>query len=302
MPGAVTVRPESIDEMHNALHGWLATAPKPLRTTVRIRRMSGNTGLVVHSKPRSPITVRATPDLLVLRGGGRRMNLLLDNFDVSTEFRGEFIVVEMKYASGTTLRPRSEGLSSAAKARHSTFAVRALRAVADLERAVSPQKLAEASAAPNDFLVLVDALAASPALTEVTDKDPLAAAKLRGVKRQQDLIAAGGGIVSAGRMAKLLGISRQAVDKRRRRGRLLGLTQGRRGYAYPLFQFANGTTIQGLNEVLDALRSHSPWMQLAFFVNPNERLAGRTPLDALRRGDAEGVVQTAGAFGEHGAA
>ena len=46
-----------------------------------------------------------------------------------------------------------------------------------------------------------------------------------------------GGTFSSEEVAKAIGISRQAVDKRRLSNQLLALTQGKRGYGYPRFQF-----------------------------------------------------------------
>ena len=109
-------------------------------------------------------------------------------------------------------------------------------------------------------------------------------------------------MLSAEETAKLLAISRQAVDKRRRQGQLLGLIQGRRGYAYPAWQFENGRTIKDLEKVLEALRDHDPWMQVTFFLNSNDRLAGMSPLDVLRAGETGRVVSAAAEFGEQGAA
>ena len=138
-------------------------------------------------------------------------------------------------------------------------------------------------------------------MCELTGKDPLASAKLRGAEGQQRLLKAGGGVLSAEETAKLLAISRQAVDKRRRQGQLLGLIQGRRGYAYPAWQFENGRAIKDLEKVLEALRDHDPWMQVTFFLNSNDRLAGMSPLDVLRAGETGRVVSAAAEFGEQGA-
>ena len=81
-----------------------------------------------------------------------------------------------------------------------------------------------------------------------------------------------GGALTAEEAADLLDITRQAVDKRRNQHQLIGLTQGRRGYAYPSFQFEDGKTIAGLAEVLRALEVHDPWIQPTFFANGNSRL------------------------------
>jgi hypothetical protein len=304
MDTSTTVHPVSIDEVQHALQDWLSNVPSALQTSIRIKRLLGDAGpgLVVSSRPHAKMKMRATSDLLMLTSGRQKMHLLLDNFDVVTELSGEYIVVELKYTRQPGSRHLKEGFESLSKSKNVTFAARAMRAIAELDRDLSPIKLEEASAAPNDYLVLVDALAAAPALAESLDKDPLSAAKLRGATMQQELIKANGGAISVGEVSKLLRISRQAVDKRRRQGQLIGLALGRRGYAYPAWQFENSTTVAGLEQTLDVLRSHDGWMQVTFFVNPNDRLNGRSPLDSLRRGETEGVIEAARAFGEHGAA
>jgi biotin operon repressor len=131
---------------------------------------------------------------------------------------------------------------------------------------------------------------------------PLAAARLRGVEKQPALLEASGGILSAEQTAAVLGISRQAVDKRRRQGRLIGLTQGRRGYAFPAWQFANGRPVPHVEQVLDLLNEHDPWGQLSFFLNANDRLNGKSPSNALRQDQVESVQLAARSFGEHSAA
>jgi hypothetical protein len=95
------------------------------------------------------------------------------------------------------------------------------------------------------------------------------------------------------------------VDKRRKQGQLIGLTQGKRGYAYPAWQFEGGRTLGHLEKVLEALEGHDPWTQLAFFVNGNERLDGKSPLELLRTAgtrELENILGSAASYGEHGAA
>jgi len=138
--------------------------------------------------------------------------------------------------------------------------------------------------------------------TESIDPDPLIRAKLRGIEHRKRIIEKLGGTLSAEQVSETIGISRQAVDKRRSQNQLIGLTQGKRGYAYPAFQFEDGKAIDGLKEVLDALSGHDPWMQSIFFANENDRLNGSTPVEALRQGKAGAVVRAAEAYGEQGAA
>ena len=103
-------------------------------------------------------------------------------------------------------------------------------------------------------------------------------------------------------LAEILGISRQAVDKRRAANQLLALTQGRRGYNYPGFQFEDGKTILGLEEILGELKDLDPWMQMVFFTSPHERLDRKTPLEQLRKGSVNEVKAAASGYGEQGAA
>jgi hypothetical protein len=105
-------------------------------------------------------------------------------------------------------------------------------------------------------------------------------------------------------LAKLLGISRQAVDKRRRNNTLLAVQAGGRGYRYPVWQVVDGRALAGLEDVLEALADHDPWMTLQFFLRENLRLDNQRPLDVLREesdDSLEDVLAAARTYGEQGA-
>ena len=59
-------------------------------------------------------------------------------------------------------------------------------------------------------------------------------------------------------------ITRQAVEKRRRAGKLIALTMGRHGYRYPVWQLTKSGVLPGFDKVLAVLASHDEWMQTAF--------------------------------------
>jgi hypothetical protein len=128
--------------------------------------------------------------------------------------------------------------------------------------------------------------------------DPLASARLRGIVAQEQLAA---DTLSAGEVAKLLGISRQAVDKRRKERTLLALERPKRGNRYPAWQFTESGVLEGLETVLDALQGHDTWAQARFMTSGNARLGGKTPILRLEAGDIEAVVRAAELFDEHGA-
>jgi biotin operon repressor len=293
----VTVRPESLDALRETFNEWL---PAEKRSGAHTEYKRGR--LVLRSGAFHNVRFRFSEEGVALTRGNRHVFVALDNFAVDTEGQGRHLCFVFTLRRSAASRPMRESLRSIENTEHPVFYVRALHALKEIEQVLSKEKIEEATAAPNDCMVLLNALTASPVATQLGKADPLAAARLRGVQKQQALLEASGGTLSVGQTAEVLGISRQAVDKRRRQGQLIGLTQGRRGYAYPAWQFENGRTLPHVEEVLDLLDEHDPWMQLSFFLNANDRLNGKSPLDALREGQAESVQLAARSFGEHGAA
>jgi hypothetical protein len=153
-------------------------------------------------------------------------------------------------------------------------------------------------ATESTFDALVRMLDRPEVLAELRPRDPLAAARLRGLRLQQEIMAAEGGSISGRQLADVLGITRQAVDKRRKRGALIGLSLGRRGYAYPVWQIG----LTGLEDVLAELKELDPWTQAAYMLARNRWLDGETPLDALRAGNLEAALAAARMYGEQVAA
>ncbi len=182
------------------------------------------------------------------------------------------------------------------------FLARGLNALTRLAENLEEKALGDAVGAPSDYAVLLSVLGEPEAVAELQRQDPLARARLRGLHTRAHLLEAEGGSLTAEEAAKRLHLTRQAVDKRRRAGRLLGLHVGRRGYAYPAWQFGEHGVLPGLEEVLADLRDHDPWMQVGFFLNGNVRLNGKAPLAELRHGHIEAVRHAARAYGEQGAA
>ncbi len=184
------------------------------------------------------------------------------------------------------------------------FLARVLNAVASISAEISETALSEAVSASSDYEVLVRALERAI----VRDRGPAemdhdtlyGEAQLRGVRARDRLLAAEGGAISAMEVARRLHMTRQAVDERRKKGRLIGLNTGKRGYAYPVWQFDDAGILPGLVSVLRALADLEPWSQVAFMLNPNSRLQGESPLTLLRRGNIDAVRAAAQAYGEQG--
>ena len=182
------------------------------------------------------------------------------------------------------------------------FVARATRAAESWSLKLSGRELALAVAEPRNELVVLNALQRSAAWTGVLDHDPLAAAKARGIEKQRALLAAEGGVAGVDELASALRISRQAVDKRRRAGKLLALPRGGHRWVFPAWQVARGRTLPGLEDVLSALGARDPWSSLIFFLTPDRLLNDCSPLQALRSGDLAAVVRAAEGYGEQGLA
>jgi hypothetical protein len=231
-----------------------------------------------------------------------RLHLNLEPFSVRAEFAKDKFCLWVESHPDAGQRHFSSVLRELATTKHPGFYARILRAYQRLENDLPATLIDEATAAPTDYLVAVEALSAAPEITQLIADDPFIAAKFRGLKRKRQMLEAAGGALTSEQVAEVLGISRQAVDKRRASKQLLALTQGRRGYSYPSFQFEDGTTLGGLEDVLGQLSDLDPWMQMVFFTSPNERLGKQTPLEKLKQGFADEVKAVAGGYGEQGAA
>jgi hypothetical protein len=172
------------------------------------------------------------------------------------------------------------------------------QATLDVALAASHASNVTASPHANSFEWTISALTAPELLAELAPTDPLAGARLRGMKVKQELLYGDGQPLRSEEVAQLLGISRQAVDKRRGKGQLLAVCLGKRGYFYPLWQFKDGGVLVGLDLVLTALVKFDAWTQLMFMKTGDLRLNNRTPLDCLVAGNIDAVVTAAAGYGE----
>jgi hypothetical protein len=161
--------------------------------------------------------------------------------------------------------------------------------------------LKDALKAPTEFGTILQALESPEVAASVRDQDPLAMARLRGIEAKRRILTGDGGMLSAARVGGILTISRQAVEKRRKAGRLIGVSLGRRGFGYPAWQFSERGTLPHLEVVLDALKQNDAWTKLVFFASENVVTDGRKPLEVLRSGDVEKVLVAARTYGEQGA-
>lgn len=179
------------------------------------------------------------------------------------------------------------------------FLTRALRALTELAK---NKEVSAAVYAPTDLELFLTVLEDPNTLSVLRKDDPLAPAKLRGIRTKAKLLEAEGGCISDEKVATILGVSRQSIAKARQKNQYFALPKGQKGYVYPVWQFNAGRPLPGIKALLAALKEHDQWMQVSFMLSPNKRLNNRRPLDVLRKGRIEDVVTAASMLGEQGAA
>jgi hypothetical protein len=99
----------------------------------------------------------------------------------------------------------------------------------------------------------------------------------------------------------MLGITRQAVDKRRSRRALLAVPSGSGEYLFPACQFTTDGVVHGLEDVLQTFQIQSRWTQLSALTASAPALGGKTILEAMKSGRVEKAIDVAASFGEQAA-
>lgn len=172
------------------------------------------------------------------------------------------------------------------------FRRRAEHAVNLIAASASPEALARALEAPTDFGALASALGNTVLAGSALDLDPLADAVARGTVERERLALVAGGLLSAEQAGRALGgITRQAVDKRRRAKGLLAVRVAG-DWRYPAVQFNDeGEAPQGLPAILEVAEElgMTQWATLDFLLAPDAALDGLSPLEAMRNGRMDRV-------------
>ncbi len=184
--------------------------------------------------------------------------------------------------------------------RHSlqvAYVARILKAASLVLAGTSTQTMATALTASSDLGVLARALSDAASSPAVAELDPTAELIAAGVERKNELIEMAGGLLSAKNAGLAMGISRQAIEKRRKSGGLIGIRAGGE-YRYPAFQFRDGALVLGLDDVLKSLPIKAEWMRLEWLLTASPELEGVKPLEALEKGRTREVIETAAAHGD----
>ncbi len=105
-----------------------------------------------------------------------------------------------------------------------------------------------------------------------------------------------GDMVTTEQAAELASTTRVTSNAWIAKGRAIGLTQTRRGFRMPKWQFEPALW-DAIPELAKALGTSEGWTLLSFLETPLGGLRGRTPRQAIEQGDAARVLELASAEG-----
>ncbi len=143
---------------------------------------------------------------------------------------------------------------------------------------------------------------ASPRLAAA---DPEAAAVARAAEFKQSILESVP-TYSTAEVASLLGISAEAIRKRRLAGKLLAVPVAS-DWRFPAWQLASPSsssrhgTIPGLERVLAALPMQNPWARLDLLTAPLDGNDSQSVVGLLTAGAIDEAVGIVKSYGEHGA-
>ena len=140
---------------------------------------------------------------------------------------------------------------------------------------------------------------------EISPDDAQAALRLayaRGADAAAELLS-GPDMLSSDTIAERLGLSREAVHQKRRRGELLGVEGAKRGVRFPAWQLgSDGLPLRSMKDLHAALGE--PWAVFRFLRQRHPELGMRTGLEAVadprRTAEAVTLARGVGTFGPAG--
>jgi hypothetical protein len=105
-----------------------------------------------------------------------------------------------------------------------------------------------------------------------------------------------GPVYTSGGVEAVLGISRQQIADRRRRGTIVAARTSEGRWVHPVYQFRDGDIRGDVREVLDVLRvagAPDPWTVALWFPTERAELGGVSPLKLLDAGHRDDVLALA---------
>ncbi|MBI2924304.1 MAG: hypothetical protein HYY24_01215 [Verrucomicrobia bacterium] len=110
----------------------------------------------------------------------------------------------------------------------------------------------------------------------------------------EQMQAAEGGAWTGAELQARFGLTPAVLHRRRKEHRVVHWRDARHEFHYPQWQFTPaGALLPGVQEVLQTLHSDDEWRVMSYFLGQRRQLSDRRPLDLLREGEKEKVLEHA---------
>ena len=114
----------------------------------------------------------------------------------------------------------------------------------------------------------------------------------RGALARRKLAVAEGGSLSTAQAARLLGVTKGTLLRQWRQHHVIGWKDGNMA-GFLRWQFLRHKMLPGTRELLNGFRSHDHWRVMLYFLSRRHSLRGQRPLDLLRNGEVDRLLQRA---------
>jgi hypothetical protein len=196
-----SAKPSTIEEVQSTIENWFGTRYKEAKPRFSFKSdqtgRSGQTGLTVfisHSAHHD-LKVEILERCLLFQVKHTRLNLNLEGFLLRSAYEDEKLCLRIERDPDLEHRLLVSILKQFRNTKHPAFCTRILRAVRDLETNLTSASIDDATAAPTDNLVMLEALSSAPWVLDLAVQDPIAVSKLRGLALRQEMLKKAEGIL-----------------------------------------------------------------------------------------------------------
>jgi hypothetical protein len=180
--------PETLDEVQQSIQRWFGESSEGVSPFTFSRGNGSADILCLMSHSWGDLKVSTAREWVLLEMKHSRLRLNLDKFLVTTAVDGARVCLNIEPEPESEHRVLSWVLQDIAETKHPAFQSRILRAFLNLEEDLPNSTIEEATGAPTDFLVALEALSSAPGTAQLIADDPLLAAKIRGLKRKRQML------------------------------------------------------------------------------------------------------------------
>lgn len=174
-----SAQPNTVEEVQAEIQNWFGErfGERSICTFSKKPQESALNIFISHSS--EDLKIEMVERYLFFQLRQKRLSLNLEKFLIRTAHKGQKLCLYIDRDPAVEHHFLASTLRQFTTTKHPAFYTRVLRAVRSLENDLTGDSIDEATAAPTDQLVMLEAINSAPWVSELTSEDPLVAAKLR---------------------------------------------------------------------------------------------------------------------------